>query len=111
MSVAVDDSTRVKIRQIIEWIAEHNHAAAEEHLTSLLASIADGSARVSKKAMVRFELSCRGCSKELIKLTQEAEVIAGQNAPTLVYSGGLDPHDCPRRKPQSEQYSVRKTLF
>ena len=111
MSVVVDDSTRLKIRQIVEYIAGHNHALAEEHLISLLASIADGSARISKKAMVRFELTCRGCAKSLIRLQQEAEVIAGQNAPTLVYTGGLDPHDCPRRKPQSKDFSVNKKLF
>src|ERR1051325_7876472 len=88
MSVAVDEATRQKVRAIIGYIADHDHARAEEHLINLLATIADGCARITRNAIVRFELSCRGCNQKLIELTQTTEVIAGQYAPALVYSGG-----------------------
>lgn len=93
------EAVKSKIKEVVEYFIAHDAQGAERLLTDALMMFGDeqDAQTIRREAWVRFNLSCRGCGKELFKHTEKIPVMAGQAAPTLTLSTGLDPHTCERK--------------
>lgn len=89
----LDPCSLGRLREVAEYFSNHNPPAAIELLKEIVQTVAASSV-VAKPAMIRFELTCRGCGKTFFNQTETIEVRAGHAAPTLVLRGSVNPHRC-----------------
>src|SRR5687768_2937777 len=106
MSLELSKKTKQDVRNLVEYFRTHEAAAGEAVLTQTILNLAANLKTIRLTAAVRFTATCRGCGKELLNISETTDVLAGVGAPVLVYSTGLDPHECDRLAGESTDFAL-----